>query len=677
MARSKINKEPSTSIKKGVPVSLSLKITGIVFWGLVLIGLVLIVAAMEWLESDLQRHHDDTENITFVLTREVFEQSPNTSNKNLKLSLKKVLESTGATGMIVTTDKRGAISVGQTHDELSKRTVFFSINPPPELGIPPDNAKIAIYQIPVSVILSGQKKKLMTIMGLLFFAFGMILQWILKRLLSVPIEQMVYTAQEFSEDRQSRFNDQRKDEFGYLARFINKALETLTQRQHELSYQANHDMLTGLHNRAEFDRRLHDYLEELRTEKTHATLFYMDLDQFKVINDTCGHVAGDELLRQIAQTLKAELRESDFIARLGGDEFGVLLPGCSQNDSIHLADKLLNAVRRFHFSWEGKIFQIGVSIGVVELDPETQSVNKLLSSADVACYAAKEKGRNQVHYYKPDDQELQRKHGEMLWVSQIRHALKQDSFQLYQQPIVHVTKNDLITPHYEILLRLIDDDGSLVAPITFLGAAELYGLMPEIDNWVLRNTFNWIVANSKHCHPFEQIAINLSGQSISNKDFLYSVIDLITETGVNAEKICFEITETTAIANLERANKFIHVLKGMGCSFALDDFGSGMSSFSYLKNLPVDYLKIDGSYVRDIVHNPIDRAMVTAVNQIGHAMGIETIAEFVEEQTTMGALAAIGVDYAQGYGIAKPKPLDNLLVTVPTPLKSKQIIESD
>jgi diguanylate cyclase (GGDEF)-like protein len=665
MARSEIKNKPNPPIRQEVPVSLSLKITGIVFWGLVLIGLILVVGAINWLEQDLTRHHGGIENVTFVLTQETLEQSPTTSDINIRRSLKKVLESTGAQGVVIVTEQRGRIAVGDTRNDLNKRTLYFTINPPAELNLPPDKAKLTIYQTPIDVLLSEQKKKLMAIMGLLFFVFGMMLQWILKKILSDPIQQMVNTAVDFRNGRETSFNDKRKDEFGYLARFINKALDSLTARQHELSYQASHDTLTGLHNRAEFDHRLREYLEHQKTDDSHATLFYMDLDQFKIINDTCGHVAGDELLRQIAHTLKAELRESDFIARLGGDEFGVLLFGCTQADALHLAEKLLDAVRVFHFRWEDKVFQVGVSIGVVPITPQVKSVTKLLSSADVACYAAKEKGRNQVHIYAPGDRDVRRKHGEMLWVTQIRDALKNDNFQLYQQPIIHVMKDDKINPHYEILLRLVDEDGSCVTPMSFLGAAELYGLMPEIDSWVLQNVFNWIVDNEGNTQPYSNIAINLSGQSISHKTFLDKVVDLLTGSDVDPEKICFEITETTAIANLELAKKFIHVLKGMGCNFALDDFGSGMSSFSYLKNLPVDYLKIDGSYVRDLVNDPIDRAMVTAVNQIGHAMGIKTIAEFVEDQATIGALAAIGVDYAQGHGIARPAPLDNLLLSGP------------
>jgi diguanylate cyclase (GGDEF)-like protein len=398
-------------------------------------------------------------------------------------------------------------------------------------------------------------------------------------------------------------------------------------------------------------------------------MYYMDLDQFKIINDTCGHIAGDELLRQISQTLKAQLRESDFIARLGGDEFGVLLPGCTEDDAIQLANKLRQAVSQYHFSWEGRVFQVGVSIGLVPISSDTTSVNDVLSSADVACYAAKEKGRNQIHIYEADDQELQRKRGEMLWVTQIREALAQNKFRLFQQVIIPVSNDPSIKRRYEILLRVPDDNGNLVSPLRFLGAAELYGLMTEIDTWVLRQTFEWMVNNQNATMGFEHLAINLSGQSLSDKRFLDTVISLIDETGIDTTKICFEITETSAIANLERASKFIQLLKGMGCHIALDDFGSGMSSFAYLKNLPIDFLKIDGSYVRDIVNDPIDRALVEAVNQIGHAMGIKTIAEYAEDQATLGALSVIGVDFAQGYGIGKPEPLEKLVLTQPAQIR--------
>jgi diguanylate cyclase (GGDEF)-like protein/PAS domain S-box-containing protein len=439
----------------------------------------------------------------------------------------------------------------------------------------------------------------------------------------------------------------------------------LTRR---LSYQASHDTLTGLFNRREFERQLRGALHTAAEQNTVITLCYMDLDQFKLVNDTCGHVAGDELLRQLAHTLKHELRDSDTIARLGGDEFGVLLQGCTLEDASRLASKLRNAVREHHFTWDGKTFEVGVSIGVVPLSADTGGVTEALSAADVACYAAKEGGRNRVHVYESDDDELQRKRSDMQWVSRIRQALKEDRFQLYQQPIVAVNSADpLLAEHHEVLIRMLDEVGRLLAPGQFMSAAEQFGLMADIDQWVLRNTLNWLTASGER-GP-RRLAINLSGQSLSSRAFLDIVTDIFTASRVNAKRICFEITETAAIANLDNATRFITALKAMGCEFSLDDFGSGMSSFAYLKNLPVNYLKIDGSYVRDLVHDPVDRSMVEAVNQIGHAMGMQTIAEFVEDSATLGALAAIGVDYAQGYGIAKPRPLDELRTARVMPLR--------
>ena len=496
-------------------------------------------------------------------------------------------------------------------------------------------------------------------MVLMFFAFGMLLQWILKKLVSVPIEEMVNTAQAVTLGEKTQFNETRKDEFGYLARFINRALETLSQRQDELSYQASHDSLTGLFNRSEFDRRLHQFIDNAKVEGTDSALCYIDLDQFKIINDTCGHIAGDELLTQVAHTLKNELRESDFIARLGGDEFGVLLHSCNEDDAIQITHKLLDAISKYKFTWEKRTFQIGASIGVIPITEHTESADETLSAADVACYAAKDKGRNQIHMYQTSDMEVHRKQGEMLWVNQIKQSLKNDSFILYQQPILPVVKASTEHSHCEILLR-IQDNGKIVSPLAFLGAAEIYGLMTDIDNWVIRNTLEWMNNNSANINKIGHISINVSGQSLSKKSFLHAVVNLIDESGVPPNKICFEITETSAIGNFERAVAFINILRGMGCHFALDDFGSGMSSFSYLKNLSVDFLKIDGSYVRDIVNDPVDHAMVEAVNEIGHAMGMKTIAEFVEEPATLGMLTKIGVDFAQGYCIAKPEPLENL-----------------
>jgi len=433
----------------------------------------------------------------------------------------------------------------------------------------------------------------------------------------------------------------------------------LTRR---LSYQASHDALTGLYNRSEFELRLHNALEKASVHNQPVTLCYMDLDQFKLVNDTCGHIAGDRLLRQLAHKLQDALRDSDTIARLGGDEFGVLLQDCSVEDASRLASKLRETVRDHHFSWEGKTFEVGVSIGVVPISTDTHDVTEALSAADVACYAAKEHGRDRVHVYETDDAELQRRRSDMLWVSRIRQALKEDRFCLYQQPVIKIGTSGNTISHHEILLRMLDEDGDLLAPDMFLGAAEQFGLMPDIDRWVIRNTLQWLKENASPSLADHQLAINLSGQSLSSSAFLGFVVDLIDASSVDPVNVYFEITETAAIANLKDATRFISMLKGIGCKFSLDDFGSGMSSFQYLKNLPVDYLKIDGSYVRDLVHEPVDRAMVEAVNQIGHAMGMKTIAECVEDQATLDALAVIGVDFAQGYGIAKPAPIQSLCV---------------
>ena len=604
-------------LKKGVPVRISQKIAGLVFWGLVIVGLILVVAAVEWLENDLKRHSDGIENETFILTQEVFKQAPRASRKNIKRALTKVLESTGASGITIESERFELIVVGKTNTDMDKRVIHFNITPPPKFNIPTHLATLSIYQVPVSVIINNQKKKLMTSMVLMFFAFGMLLQWILKKLVSVPIEEMVNTAQAVTLGEKTQFNETRKDEFGYLARFINRALETLSQRQDELSYQASHDSLTGLFNRSEFDRRLHQFIDNAKVEG------------------------------------------ADFIARLGGDEFGVLLHSCNADDAIQITHKLLDAISKYKFTWEKRTFQIGASIGVIPITEHTESADETLSAADVACYAAKDKGRNQIHMYQTSDMEVHRKQGEMLWVNQIKQSLKNDSFILYQQPILPVVKASTEHSHCEILLR-IQDNGKIVSPLAFLGAAEIYGLMTDIDNWVIRNTLEWMNNNSTNINKIGHISINVSGQSLSKKSFLHAVVNLIDESGVPPNKICFEITETSAIGNFERAVAFINILRGMGCHFALDDFGSGMSSFSYLKNLSVDFLKIDGSYVRDIVNDPVDHAMVEAVNQIGHAMGMKTIAEFVEEPATLGMLTKIGVDFAQGYCIAKPEPLDNL-----------------
>ena len=427
----------------------------------------------------------------------------------------------------------------------------------------------------------------------------------------------------------------------------------------QLSYQASHDDLTGLVNRREFERRLAKAVDTAEPGKLEHTLCYMDLDQFKVVNDTCGHIAGDELLRQFAAILRGRVRDPDTVARLGGDEFGILFEGCNAEVAKRTAESLLTRVKEFRFAWRDCAFDIGVSIGLVSITSSEQSVTDIMSAADVACYTAKDNGRNRVHVFRLEDDELKKRHGEMRWVSRLGKALEEDRFRLYSQKIASVADVTSGTPHYELLLRLLDEEGKLIPPLAFIPAAERYNLMSSIDRWVVRKAFETIKANAAMASDW-LFSINLSGQSLSDGDFLHFVVDAFDKTGVSPKQICFEITETTAMVNLTRATQFISILKGMGCRFSLDDFGTGLSSFGYLKALDVDYLKIDGSFVRNIVSDPVNRAVVEAANQIGHAMGMQTVAEFVENGEIQGALRQIGVDYAQGYGISKPGPMEEL-----------------
>jgi len=439
----------------------------------------------------------------------------------------------------------------------------------------------------------------------------------------------------------------------------------------ELSYQASHDSLTGLVNRRELENRLARVLETARTDSSHHALCYLDLDQFKVINDTCGHVAGDELLRQLSEVLRAKVRRRDTLARLGGDEFGVLMEHCALRQAERVANTLRKTVEEFRFSWESKTFSVGVSIGLVPVTSESDSVAGALSAADTACYVAKDQGRNRIHVYHPEDMELARRHGEMQWVARINQALEEERFCLSAQPIRLLSEIDQepssTTPtaegggYYELLLRMRDSSGRLVPPGAFLPAAERYSLSVKLDRWVVKKIFSWLDAHPEQLRRLTMCSINLSGHSIADADFLQFVISSLDGTNVPAEKLCFEITETAAISNLTSATRFITALKGWGCHFALDDFGSGLSSFAYLKQLDVDFLKIDGVFVKDVVDDPINLAMVKSINDIGKVMGKRTIAEFVENDGILEKLREVGVDYAQGYRIGRPKPLDQLL----------------
>ncbi|TCS36804.1 PAS domain S-box-containing protein/diguanylate cyclase (GGDEF)-like protein [Paucimonas lemoignei] len=440
----------------------------------------------------------------------------------------------------------------------------------------------------------------------------------------------------------------------------------------QLSWQASHDALTSLVNRREFERRLETLIHSAHEQDRQHALLYMDLDQFKVVNDTCGHGAGDELLRQLSAVLNTRIRSADTLARLGGDEFGVLLADCPLNKAMEVAEALRESVADFRFAWQDKIFAIGVSIGVVPIVGQRENNTDVMGVADAACYAAKDKGRNQVQA-SPNTRELTQRRGEMLWVSRINSALEQNRFLLHYQRIVPVHGDD-DGLHFEALLRMRDQDGNLVSPMSFIPAAERYNLMRGLDRRVVTLAFE--ECRKLGSMPSIMISINLSGDSLSDPTLLDFLKRQFAEFGVDPRGICFEVTETAAIANLELANILIRELKAMGCRFSLDDFGSGLSSFGYLKNLPVNYLKIDGSFVRDMARDPTDAAMVVAINNIGHVMGIKTIAEWVENQETLDALRSIGVDYAQGYLLGRPQPMETIrneimhATAAPQPLKS-------
>ncbi|KQZ78543.1 MULTISPECIES: EAL domain-containing protein [unclassified Pseudomonas] len=436
-------------------------------------------------------------------------------------------------------------------------------------------------------------------------------------------------------------------------------LHDMTQeRQYiaNLSWQATHDALTGLANRREFEYRLEQALHNLTRQSGRHALMFLDLDQFKLVNDTCGHAAGDELLRHICALLQSGLREGDTLARLGGDEFGILLENCGPEAAEKIAESLRQTVQNLHFVWKGRPFVTTVSIGLVHVSQNPTTLEASLRAADMACYMAKEKGRNRVQVYHPDDSELSLRFGEMAWVQRLHMALEEDRFCLYAQEIAPLGV-DSGGGHIEILLRLHDEAGRMILPDSFIPAAERYGLMSSIDRWVVQNVFK-IIAQCRaepHCGPLAMCAINLSGTTIGDEAFLDFLREQFVTYSIPAEMICFEITETSAISNLGSAIRFINELKGLGCLFSLDDFCAGMSSFAYLKHLPVDFLKIDGSFVKDMLDDPINRAMVEVINHIGHVMGKRTIAEFVETTQIEQALLEIGVDYAQGYVIERPQ----------------------
>lgn len=427
----------------------------------------------------------------------------------------------------------------------------------------------------------------------------------------------------------------------------------------ELNWNASHDPLTRLVNRREFERQLSKAIASLNNNQTTHILLFLDLDQFKIVNDTCGHAAGDGLLKQLSSLLEIEVRKSDTLARIGGDEFGVLLQECAVEKGKEIAEHLRKVVEDFRFEWEKKVFRVGVSIGFVKIQ-DGSAIEDLIRHADFACYQAKAAGKNRIHVYQA--QEGAEKDSELQRFNHIMTALEKNQFEIFVQPIVRT--QSLVVHHYEILLRLRSEAGEVIQPNEFISSAERYGVMLSVDRWVIRHAIEWLAEQRAH-EP--KIAINLCGASLGDDQLSRYIEQLFNETQVKANQVSFEITETTAIANMSQALQLINDLKKLGCVFALDDFGSGLSSFAYLKNFPVNYLKIDGTFVRDILQNPVDHAMVQAIHQIGQVMNIETIAEYVENDALITACQDIGINFLQGYGIGKPMPMSEVIFSTKEP----------
>jgi len=781
---------------QSVTMSLSAKVTGIVFWGMVLVGLLFATYILKQREAQLTREYNN--NIIHV-EHEL---------ENLYLNHRENIYDHEIMSLLVNElflEFVKQYPVESFRYEFAGHHYQFGEQQPDQVHIKGrlilrerfgnDNeaVQLDVYMRSFEETIKDSRKKMLLVIGGMVFLFGMILQKILQIVLSRPLLKMVNSAQRFArEDQTVRFDESRNDEFGYLAKFINQALDQVLSHQrkleasqkelseekvraevtlhsimdgvittdsdniiqylnpvaerlmglssnqareislsqairlihedtgqpiaspteaclktrqvevlrnhsamvrnngqiipieasaapmrndkgeligsvmvfqdvsHErklsrqLSYQASHDMLTGLLNRRMFEELLEDLLSNIEVENRHHALCYLDLDQFKIVNDTCGHVAGDELLRQLADLLKTCIREGDVLARLGGDEFGLLLENCGLEKATEVAEKIRQTVKDFRFAWQDRSFEIGVSIGVVGISSENMLLASVLSSADMACYAAKDMGRNRVHVYEPSDAILAERHGQMHWAGRITKALQKHRMVLFMQPVEFIQSSRSGTEHCEILLRMRDEQGIMIRPDSFIPAAERYNLMPAIDRWVVRQVFEYmsVICCSR---KDKVVAINLSGTSLVDEGLLEYILDMAEKHHTDLNRICFEITETAAISNLAKAGQFIQALKARGCRFSLDDFGSGLSSFTYLKNLPVDYIKIDGSFVVDMINDPIDRAMVDAIVRVGHVMKVQVIAEWVENEETLNLLKEMGVDYGQGYHLGVPK----------------------
>ena len=406
----------------------------------------------------------------------------------------------------------------------------------------------------------------------------------------------------------------------------------------EMSYQASHDALTGLVNRTEFERRLETALNSARGEGVGHVVCYLDLDRFKLVNDTGGHIAGDNLLREIAALLKQRVRDSDTVARVGGDEFAMLLAGCPLDKARQIAEDVCQSVAGHQFAWQDRVFDVGVSVGLVEVGKDSGSAESVLSAADSACYMAKQQGRGRTHVYSTRDEVTARERGEIQWLQRLQRALKENGFELYVQPIVAMGGRNRSGPAAEVLLRMRDESGGTILPAHFLASAERYQLMSHIDRWVVQTTLSAIAGGAPHLPAGRTCNINLSAQTLGDDDFLEFVVDVLDHTGVSPDRICFEVRESAVVSQLDQAQRFINVLHGIGCRFALDNFGSGIGSFANLKNLSLDYLKIDGTYTRNLETDGVNREMVAAMVKLARTLDFQVVAEQVEDQSSFEAL---------------------------------------
>lgn len=484
---------------------------------------------------------------------------------------------------------------------------------------------------------------------------------LLHALVVAPLNKLRYRVEALSDGvnlEPLEINSSR--EISMLAKAVNELDKSMVESRRlslELAYQAKHDALTGLINRYAFETQLKDHIENRESDQAESTLLYIDLDQFKLVNDTCGHAAGDQLLIQLATIFKEQINDEHLLARLGGDEFTLLLVDTPLQQGLEVAERIRNAAQVFRFSWEGRTFAVETSIGAVAINRQGDNSERLLSAADEACYSAKNEGRNRVHCYREEDREQRERRDQGNWIPRILETIENSRFILYGQPIEPTDSSHKQGGHTEILVRMLDDNNDIIPPGAFLPAAERYGLMPQIDRYVITHAIDWLTNQAAVSTELPVLAINIAGHSVCDPDFRSFVFDSLTENPQLCQFLSFEITETTAVANLKGAIEFMREVKRFGCTFALDDFGSGMSSFTYLKNLPVDYVKIDGAFVEHIITDPTSLAMVKAISDIASVMKIQSIAEYVENQEIRDKLLEIGIDYVQGFGVAKPASL--------------------